>query len=88
MALDDFAAMLNPPRMNSLDHCPRLVLGELLLEPHQHLSLDELERALGIGRTELEDAVAQLRRSGLVHATGGYCWPTRAAVECDRLLTI
>jgi hypothetical protein len=74
--------------MSALDHLPRLVLSELLLNSQQHLSLDELARALSMSVTEVEDAAAQLARDGLVHRHAEFVFPTRAAVECDRLLTL
>jgi hypothetical protein len=69
-----------------MDRIAQWVLNELLDKPTVHWSLAELETRLDVDAPHIDDAVAALRRSGLAHRQGEFVFPTRAAVECGRLL--
>jgi Mn-dependent DtxR family transcriptional regulator len=45
-------------------------------------SVDELARAI---KQDPRESLARLEREGLVHATGGFYWPTRAAVRAEEI---
>jgi hypothetical protein len=45
-------------------------------------SFDEIARAV---RHDPGESLARLQREGLVHTTGGFYWPTRAAVRAEEI---
>jgi hypothetical protein len=65
-----------------------VILGLLLEHAPAHLSTEELARELGgaAAAVRVADALAALRRSGLVHRFGDFAWPTRAPVRGRELL--
>jgi hypothetical protein len=60
--------------------------GLLTDEPHVHWSTNELRVQLGWSEEQLADALAELERDGIVHRSGRFCWPTRAAIRSRVLL--
>jgi len=68
-----------------LDCVERAVLGLLLYSEYWGpWSVPELDRAIG-SEIPAEDALAGLHAAGLVHQSGEFVWPTRAAVRSCRL---
>jgi hypothetical protein len=64
----------------------RVLLGILTDEPHTHFDRLELTRELGWEEERVEDALADLARSGLVNRQGRFAFASRAAVRCRELL--
>lgn len=57
-----------------------------LVTPDQQRPLAVRELVLEIGdQIEVEDALAQLHGSGLVHRCGEFVWATRAALAADAI---
>jgi hypothetical protein len=61
------------------------ILGLLLVEDEQRpWSVSELELEIG-SHVDTVDAIAALHRAGLIHRCGDLVFPTRAAVNSERL---
>jgi hypothetical protein len=68
------------------DAADRVLLGVLLDEPKAHFSTGELETELGWPAFRIEDALAELVRSGLAHRHGDFAWASRAAGRAAELV--
>ena len=74
------------PSCATLDDA-RVLLAILLDEPTTHFSTAELAVELGWPAERVEDALAEVVRSGLAHRHGQFAFASRAAVRCRELLT-
>jgi hypothetical protein len=45
-------------------------------------SIEEIERVV---KRDPADSLARLQREGLIHTSGGFYWPTRAAVRAEEI---
>jgi hypothetical protein len=76
-------------------HLKQALLGLVMTDQPTLWSLAELDRHLQPSReartgdepwrARVEDAVAELYAAGLVHRIGQFVWPTRAALEAERI---
>jgi hypothetical protein len=63
----------------------RALLGVLLDDPTRHFSTPELTSVLAWPTCRVDDAVADVTRSGLAHANAGFVWASRAAIRAEEL---
>jgi metal-dependent amidase/aminoacylase/carboxypeptidase family protein len=77
--------MYREQRLEPFDDASAL-LGTLTDEPHALWAIPELEREFGWSSERVQDALADLGRSGLAHQIGNAVFPSRAAVRCRELL--
>jgi hypothetical protein len=61
-------------------------LGQLLQDGVVPWAISDLQRELAVDRYVLEDVLADLERSGLIHRQGELIFASRAAVHFGRIV--